>query len=88
MEIIEYLSNLNWQTMMAMFAICWYFTYDIKEKLVKLDLDIIEQGKRIDAQGARIDRLYQMFCTLQKEMKDEIIEMKKEQYAFMKEKSK
>ncbi len=67
MEIIEYLSNLNWQTMVAMFAICWYFTYDIKSAIVKLDADVRDQGKRIDAQGARIDRLYQMFVDLLKD---------------------
>ena len=67
MEIIEYLSNLNWQAIVAMFAICWYFTYDLKMGLKKLNEDIAEQGKRIDAQGVRIDRLYQMFVDLLKE---------------------
>lgn len=37
------------------------------------------------AQSARTDRLYEMFCDLQKEMKDELLTMKKEQYQFMNE---
>lgn len=37
------------------------------------------------AQSARTDRLYEMYCDVQKQMKDEIISMKKEQYEFMKE---
>lgn len=42
-------------------------------------------------QTARTDRLYEMFCELQKQLKDdmgkfkdEIVAMKKEQYDFMK----
>lgn len=50
---------------------------------------------KIERQGARTDRLYEMFCEVQKQwaqdsnnMKDEIINMKKEQYEFMKENKK
>lgn len=81
MEILEYLDKLNWQTIIGMFVICWYFTYDIKIALKSLDEDM-------KAQGARTDKLYEMFCSLQNQMKDEILEMKKEQYQFMKENSK
>ena len=42
-------------------------------------------------QTARTDRLYEMFCEIQKQLKDdmgkfkdEIVDMKKEQYEFMK----
>jgi hypothetical protein len=35
--------------------------------------------------NARTDRLYEMFCDLQKQTKDELISMKKEQYEFMRE---
>ena len=37
------------------------------------------------AQNARTDRLYEMYCDVQKQMKDELLYMKKEQYEFMKE---
>ncbi len=78
MDILEYILNLNWQTIIGMFAICWYFTYDIKATLVKLDADVRVQGKRTDqlyqmfltevkVQDQRIDRLYQMFVDLLKE---------------------
>lgn len=51
--------------------------------------DIKEDMK---TQTSRTDRLYEMFCDLQKQMcnlqvqmKDEMIDMKKEQYEFMRE---
>lgn len=47
---------------------------------------------KIERQGERTDRLYEMFCTVQRQwsedssrMKDEICSMKKEQYEFMRE---
>ncbi len=67
MEIFNYLEKLNWQAIIAMFAICWYFTHDIKSAIKNLDNDMKEQGKRIDAQGDRIDKLYQMFVDLLKD---------------------
>ncbi len=60
LEIIPYLNTLNWQTMVAMFAICWYFTRDIKNSVDKLDKDFREQSKRTD-------RLYEMFIQLLRE---------------------
>jgi hypothetical protein len=67
MDVLSYLINLNWQSIVGMFAICWYFTYDLKIALKKLDEDMKEQGKRIDAQGKRTDQLYQMFVDLLKD---------------------
>jgi|HubBroStandDraft_2_1064218.scaffolds.fasta_scaffold00031_3 hypothetical protein len=78
MDLFNYLDKLNWQTIIAMFAIGWYFTRDIRMALNKLDSDVREQGKRTD-------KLYEMFCTLQSQMKDELLVMKKEHYDFMKE---
>lgn len=40
------------------------------------------------AQSARTDKLYEMFCDVQKQLKDELLLMKKEQYEFMKENKK
>ncbi len=85
MEIANYLSNLNWQTICAMFAIGWYFTRDISATLKHLDADVRAQGERTDKlyeqmqsmitmQNIRSDKLYEMFCSLQKEMKDELKE--------------
>lgn len=91
-ELLNYLDKFNWQTVIGMFVICWYFTHDLKSGLKQLDKDLKEQGEKTDkeikAQGTRTDKLYQMFCDLQKQMKDEILEMKKEQYKFMNEERK
>jgi hypothetical protein len=62
MDIFSYLENLNWQTIIGMFAICWYFTHDIKAGMKKLDEDMKRQGDRTD-------RLYQMFVDLLKDRK-------------------
>ena len=48
MDVINYLMNLNWQSIGAMTAIAWYFTHDIKVNLAKLDEDVRAQGKRTD----------------------------------------
>lgn len=53
MDIVNFLDKLNWQTIISMFAISWYFTHEVKNELK-------EQGKRID-------RLYEMFVDLLKE---------------------
>ena len=60
MEILTYLEKMNWQTIIAMFAIGWYFTRDIRISLEKLDNDVREQGRRTD-------KLYEMFIDLIKE---------------------
>ena len=71
MDVVQFLNTFNWQTIIGMLVISWYFTHEIKVALEK--------------QSARTDTLYKMFCDLQKQMKDEIIDLKKEQYEFMKE---
>lgn len=62
MEIVSFLEKLNWQTIIAMFAIGWFFTRDITSSLSKLDNDVREQGRRTD-------KLYEMFVDLLKESK-------------------
>lgn len=64
MDLLNCLENLNWQTIIAIFAVVWYFTHEIKEGLSKLDADVKAQGVKLDVQGQRIDRLYQMFVDL------------------------
>jgi hypothetical protein len=59
MEIINIIEKLNWQTMIGVFGVVWYFTYDIRKTLEKLEVDV-------KAQGARTDRLYEMFIELLK----------------------
>jgi hypothetical protein len=62
MELINYIEKLNWQTILSMCAIGWYFTREIRISLNKLDTDV-------RAQGARTDKLYEMFIDLLKEKK-------------------
>jgi len=59
MEIVNIIEKLNWQTMVGVFAVVWYFTYDIRKTVEKLEVDV-------KAQGARTDRLYEMFVELLK----------------------
>lgn len=59
MDVINIIEKLNWQTMIGVFAVVWYFTYDIRKTLEKLEVDV-------KAQGARTDRLYEMFIELLK----------------------
>jgi hypothetical protein len=39
----------------------------------------------IRAANARTDKLYEMFCKIQEQMKDELLALKKEQYELIKE---
>lgn len=52
-EALSVLNKFNWQTIIAMFAIGWYFTRDIKIAMEK--------------QSDRTDKLYEMFIDLIKE---------------------
>lgn len=60
MEVLNYLDKLNWQSIVGMFAICWYFTYDLKQEMKKIGEDLKQQGKRTD-------KLYEMFIELLKD---------------------
>jgi hypothetical protein len=55
MDLVNFIEKLNWQTIIAMFVITWYFTHDIKLALEK--------------QAGRTDKLYEMFIDLLKEKK-------------------
>ena len=76
--MIDLISQLNWQTIIAMFAIGWYFTREIRSTLINLENDVSQQGKRTDKlyeslielkneQSKRTDDLYKMFIDLVKE---------------------
>jgi hypothetical protein len=43
--IIEAVSNLNWQTVIGIFVVVWYFTKDVK----KVNEDIFKELKSIHA---------------------------------------
>ena len=72
----------EWVSTLSVFLVCFAFLYN---QIGKVD-------EKLERQGARTDKLYEMFCDLQKQMredlctmKDELILMKKEQYEFMQE---
>ncbi len=53
MEVVNFLEKFNWQTIIGMAVISWYFTHDIKIALEK--------------QSNRTDKLYEMFVDLLKD---------------------
>lgn len=55
MDFLTFINNFNWQTIIGMCIISWYFTHDIK--------------LAIEKQTARTDKLYEMFIDLLKEKK-------------------
>lgn len=63
MDLIQIIEKFNWQTIIAMFLIGWYFTREIRSSLQNLDDDVKKQGNRTD-------KLYEMFITVQNEIKD------------------
>jgi len=80
-EIYNIIQSLNWQMIVAMFLIGLYYTRDLRNFITKIE-------ERVEAQSARSDKLYEMFCTLQKEMKDELLTLKTEHYKFMQDNKK
>ena len=60
MDIVQFLDKFNWQTIIGMFVISWYFTHDIKAALER-------QAAVSDKLSERTDKLYQMFIDLIKE---------------------
>lgn len=59
------------------YGFLWNFKTEINGHIDRLDKDLKNQLARIDAQGARTDRLYQMFVENQKEMNDRFWDMQK-----------
>ncbi len=52
-ELIEFVKSANWQTILALFVIGWYFTKDLRE-------EIHEIRKELREQAVRTDHLYQI----------------------------
>jgi len=75
-EIYSILQPLNWQMIIAMFLIGWFYARDLKKFIKEIE-------DRVEVQSARSDKLYEMFCIIQKDMKDELLSLKTEHYKFM-----
>lgn len=69
----------EWITLAAVFVGCFFFLH---KEIQGIDSRL---ESRIQAQEQRTDKLYEMFCSMQGQLKDEMIEMKKEFYQIMKE---
>lgn len=59
-ELIQFLDKLNWQMIIAIFAVSWFFTKDIRADIKDIKTEMKEQGKRID-------HLYQICVDLLKQ---------------------
>ncbi len=77
-EIIDKLFQFNWQTIGSMFIISWYFTREIRISLEKLETDV-------RAQGARTDKLYEIWVEHQKDLSNIRKETDQKFYDMLKE---
>lgn len=57
-KLIDFFNGFNIQTILAMTAVLWYFTRDIRNE-IKKEIDAIRQENT--TQANRSDRLYEMF---------------------------
>lgn len=46
-KVIEFLHGFNFQTILSLFVIVWYFSRDIKSSIDSLDKDIREMNTRV-----------------------------------------
>jgi len=65
-KLIDFFNGFNIQTILAMTAVLWYFTRDIRNE-IKKEIDAIRQENTVQAN--RSDRLYEMFIDLLKDKK-------------------
>jgi hypothetical protein len=77
-EVIDKLFQFNWQTIGSMFIIGWYFTREIRISLEKLEADV-------RAQGARTDKLYEIWVEHQKDLSNIRKETDQKFYDMLKE---
>lgn len=47
-EFIMFMKNANWQTILAIFLVGWYFTRDLRQEMHEIRKEMKEQGTRID----------------------------------------
>jgi hypothetical protein len=70
-SLLNFLVSTNWQTIIAMFALGWYFTSDLRREMK-------EMRQEMKQQNTRIDQLYQMFVDSQKEFNQKFYDLLKE----------
>jgi hypothetical protein len=74
-EILETLKNFDVHTLVGVSIVFWYFTRNIRNE-IKEEIKAIRTDNA--AQTKRTDRLYEMFCEMQREIKDIRVDMQKE----------
>lgn len=74
-SITNFLKEFNVQTISSMALVVWYFTKTYHDDL----------KKDIKGQTDRTDKLYEMYIELQKQTKDELLSLRKEQFEMLKE---
>lgn len=67
-SIMETFLNLNWQTVIGIFAIVWYFTHDLKLSIQHLDkrIDTLEERMFLLSTGKTLAQ-----AILEEKMKNE-----------------
>ena len=73
-NVISFLNGFNIQTILAMTAVLWYFTRDIRKE-IKKEIEAIRQENT--TQANRSDRLYEMFYQGLSSMRKEVDEQSK-----------
>lgn len=65
-ELLSFLKDFDLQTIISVVLIFWWFARDIKYEL-RSEIKALEN--KMDRQGERTDKLYEMFIDLLKEKK-------------------
>lgn len=65
-KFISFLNGFNVQTIVTLGALVWYLNHHLEKKIEEIRFELKQQGNRIDRQGQRTDKLYEMFIDLLK----------------------
>ena len=84
-RFVDWIFNLNWQTIAGMFLIGWYYSRDIKEGMKGFREELNLFKGELKQQALRTDKLYEMWCETQKEIKQQHKEFSNEMNAMRKE---
>lgn len=73
-EFYEFMKTFDVHTLLAFAGISWYFTRSIRNEIKAETNEIKAETKEIrkeaEAQARRTDKLYEMYCGMQKEIAD------------------
>lgn len=73
-KLLEFIKDFDVHTLIGLSIVFWYFTRnirnEIKEEIKGIRQEIQEIRESSFQQSKRTDRLYEMFCDMQREIKD------------------